>query len=226
MQARTRRTSMAAALLLLAALVTLPAVASIEKAAPEEVGLSADRLKRIHEAIERHIDDGNITGAVTAATRRGRLAHLEAHGLMDVESGKAMTEDAIFKIMSMTKPIVGVAILMLMEDGKLRLRDPASRFIPELAELQVAVERQGGRGRGDEPPAFYTVPAERPTNERSVLGASHLAIQVDNIAELFQAAVDNGATSLNPPTEVAPGRTACYMQDPEGNWIELIELAE
>ena len=169
MQARTRRTSMAAALLLLAALVTLPAVASIEKAAPEEVGLSADRLKRIHEAVERHIEGGNITGAVTAATRRGRLAHLEAHGLMDVESGKAMTEDAIFKIMSMTKPVVGVAILMLMEEGKLRLRDPASRFIPELAELQVAVERQGGRGRGDEPPAFYTVPAERPITVQDLL---------------------------------------------------------
>ena len=69
-------------------------------------------------------------------------------------------------------------------------------------------------------------PAERPTSERSVLGASHLAVQVDNIDDLFQAAVDNGATSLNPPTEVAPGRTACYMQDPDGNWIELIELAE
>ena len=169
MRTRTRWTSMAAAPLLLAALLTLPVIASIEKATPEDVGLSTDRLKRIHGAVQRHIDDGNITGAVTAATRGGRLAHLETHGLMDVESGKAMTEDAIFKIMSMTKPVVGVAILMLMEEGKLRLRDPASRFIPELADLQVAVERQGRRGRGDEPPAFYTVPAERPITVQDLL---------------------------------------------------------
>ena len=98
MRTRTRWTTSAAVPLLLLALVTLPAIASIEKANPEDVGLSTDRLERIHDAIQRHIDDGNITGAVTAATRRGGLAHLEAHGLMDRESGTAMTEDAIFKI--------------------------------------------------------------------------------------------------------------------------------
>ncbi len=69
-------------------------------------------------------------------------------------------------------------------------------------------------------------PAQRPTDERSVLGGSHLAFQVDDVRALYQAALDNGAASLNPPTEVSPGRTACYMQDPDGNWIELIEIAE
>ncbi len=94
------------------------------------------------------------------------------------------------------------------------------------AHLKIALMGAGGVHSLELIKYLSPTPAERPTNERSVLGASHLAIQVDNIAELFQAAVDNGATSLNPPTEVAPGRTACYMQDPEGNWIELIELAE
>ncbi len=169
MRTRTRWTTSAAVPLLLLALVTLPAIASIEKANPEDVGLSTDRLERIHDAIQRHIDDGNITGAVTAATRRGGLAHLEAHGLMDRESGTAMTEDAIFKIMSMTKPVVGVAILMLMEEGELRLADPVSRFIPELADLMVAVGTTGGRGRGDGPPAFYTVPASRPITVQDLL---------------------------------------------------------
>ena len=168
---RTRRhwTTSAAVPLLLLALVTLPAIASIEKADPEDVGLSTERLGRIQDAIQRHIDDGNISGAVTAATRRGRLVYLQAHGLMDLESGKAMTEDAIFKIMSMTKPVVGVAILMLMEEGKIRLNDPVSRFIPELADLQVAVETPRERGRGAGPPPFYTVPASRPITVQDLL---------------------------------------------------------
>ena len=108
MRTRTRWTTSAAVPLLLLALVALPAIASVKVAKPEEVGLSAERLQRIQEVIQRHIDEGNISGAVTAATRRGRLAHLEAHVLMDLESKTPMTEDAIFKIMSMTKPIVGV----------------------------------------------------------------------------------------------------------------------
>jgi len=169
MRTATRWTASAATPLLVLLLVTLPAIASIEKANPEDVGLSTDRLERIHDAIQRHIEDGNITGAVTAASRQGRLAHLEAHGLMDLESGTAMTEDAIFKIMSMTKPVVGVAILMLMEEGGLRLRDPVSRFIPELADLTVAVETPGRRGRGEGPPPFHTVPANRPITVQDLL---------------------------------------------------------
>ena len=94
------------------------------------------------------------------------------------------------------------------------------------AHLKIALMGAGGVHALELIKYVSPAPAERPTSERSVLGASHLAVQVDNIAELFQAAVDNGASSLNPPAEVAPGRTACYMQDPEGNWIELIELAE
>lgn len=177
MPTHARSTTSAAVSLLLLAVLTLPAIASIDEATPAEVGLSAERLQRIHEAVQRHIDDGNISGAVTAATRRGRLAHLEAHGVMDLESKKAMTDDAIFKIMSMTKPIVGVAILMLMEEGKIRLNDPVSRFIPELADLKVAVpvSRDAGRrpapGRGGrgQPPPFYTIPANRPITVQDLL---------------------------------------------------------
>ena len=176
MPRRTRSTTSAALSVLLLAVLTLPAVASIDEAPPAEVGLSAERLQRIHEAVQRHIDAGNISGAVTAATRRGRLAHLEAHGMMDLESNTPMTEDAIFKIMSMTKPVVGVAILMLIEDGKIRLNDPVSRFIPELAELKVAVPmsrdagpRASGRGGPGQPPPFYTIPAHRPITVQDLL---------------------------------------------------------
>src|SRR6185312_15058128 len=102
-----------------------------QTAKPEEVGLSSERLKRIHDLIERRIETRDISGAVTLVARRGQVAHLEAQGLMDIETNKPMSKDAIFRIASMTKPIIGVAVLMMIEEGKVRLSDPVSRFIPE-----------------------------------------------------------------------------------------------
>src|SRR5262245_62660580 len=133
-------------------------------AKPEEVGLSSERLKRIHDLIERRIETRDISGAVTLVARKGRVAHFEAQGLMDIETNKPMTKDAIFRIASMTKPVVGVAVLMMIEEGKVRLTDPVSRFIPEFKDLKVAVAQptpgQAAGGRGAAPPRFYTVPAE------------------------------------------------------------------
>jgi CubicO group peptidase (beta-lactamase class C family) len=140
---------------------------------PEEVGLSSDRLKRIDSTIQRHIDEGNISGAVTLVARNGRVAHLQAHGQMDVAAKKPMPTNAVFRIMSMTKPIVGAAILMMMEEGRLRLSDPVSRFIPEYKGLKVAVEAPRPAGPGaaerDETPTFYTVPATREITIRDLL---------------------------------------------------------
>ena len=65
--------------------------------------------------------------------------------------------------------------------------------------------------------------SERPSNERNTLGATHLAFDVEDIGRTYQHLISHGAQSLNPPVEVAPGRTVCYLQDPDGNWIELIE---
>src|SRR2546423_6953014 len=95
-------------------------------AKPEDVGVASDRLQRIHETMQRHIDAGDIAGAVTLVARRGRIGHFEAHGLMDLSSRKPMTKDAIFRLASMSKPVTAVAILMLFEEGKLRLNDPVS----------------------------------------------------------------------------------------------------
>ena len=68
--------------------------------------------------------------------------------------------------------------------------------------------------------------ANRPTEERSVLGGSHLAFNVDDINKTYQDLISRGARKLNPPTEITPGRIACYLQDPDGNWLELIESHE
>src|SRR6202451_977345 len=148
------------------ALVALPlSAASIQTIKPEETGLSSERLQRIHEAVQRHIDAHEISGAVTVVARRGRLAHLEAHGLMDVATKKAMSKDTIFWLGSMTKPVTGTAILMLMEEGKVRLADPVSKFIPEFRGMKVAVMQDKPAGPGapaaGAPPLFYTVPATR-----------------------------------------------------------------
>ena len=140
---------------------------------PEDVGLSSERLGRIHEAIERHIDAGNITGAVTLVARKGRVAHFEAHGLMDLDSETPMRKDAAFRIMSMTKPITAVAVLMMLEEGKIRLADPVSKFLPEFAEMRVVAGAQGAdAGSGDAGSAAAdpaTVPAEREITIRDLL---------------------------------------------------------
>src|SRR5688572_33190855 len=74
-------------------------------AKPEEVGLSSERLARISDAVQRHIGAGAVSGAVTLVARHGRIAHLEAHGLMDIESKQAMPKDGVFRLASMSKPV-------------------------------------------------------------------------------------------------------------------------
>jgi CubicO group peptidase (beta-lactamase class C family) len=125
----------------LISLSTLAQAQSLPRAEPESVGLSAERLERIRTVIQQHVDAGTITGAVTGVARRGQVVHFEAHGLADLETGAPMTTDAIFRMASSTKPVTGVAVLMMLEEGRLRLMDPVHRFIPEFAEMQVAVPK-------------------------------------------------------------------------------------
>ena len=113
---------------------------------------------------------------MTLVARRGRVAHFEAQGLMDLESKTPMRKDAIFRIASMSKPVTGVAILMLMEEGKLRLTDPVSRFIPEFKNMKVAMieaaatsRRRAGAGSRRAMPEIYTVPADREITIRDLL---------------------------------------------------------
>ena len=107
-------------------------------ASPHEVGLSAERLERISSAAQEFIDEGQLAGAVTVVARRGKVAHFEAYGMMDIEADKPMQKDTIFRIYSMTKPIAAVGVMMLCEEGKLTLDAPASTYLPELSGMQVA----------------------------------------------------------------------------------------
>ena len=107
-------------------------------AAPHDVGLSGERLEHISSTTQRFIDDKQLAGAVTLVARRGKVAHFEAYGMMDIEAGKPMQKDTIFRIYSMTKPAAAVGVMMLCEEGKLTLDVPASVYLPELGGLKVA----------------------------------------------------------------------------------------
>jgi CubicO group peptidase (beta-lactamase class C family) len=136
-------------LVLVVALFSLPLQAgSVATGKPEETGFSPERLARIMDAVKRHVDSGAVSGAVTLVARRGRIAHFEAHGLQDLESKKPMPKDGIFRLASMSKPITAAAVMMLVEEGKIRLNDPVSRFIPEFKTMKVAVPRPGARAGG------------------------------------------------------------------------------
>jgi CubicO group peptidase (beta-lactamase class C family) len=156
------------------ALVPLSA-GSVMMAKPEEVGLSTERLRRVTEAMRRHIDAGDIAGVVTLAARRGRIAHFEAQGSMNLEAKTPMAKDAMFRLASMSKPIAGTAVMMLVEEGKIRLNDPVSRFIPEFRNAKVAVPRQGGRagvpaaGAQAAAPAYDVVSAAREITIRDLM---------------------------------------------------------
>jgi len=162
----------AACVLLLVALI-LPVGAAGPTGKPEEVGVSSERLQRITQMIKRRIDAGDLAGAVTAVARRGKIVHLVAQGVTDLESKQPMTTGNMFRIASMTKPVVGTAIMMLVEEGKLRLNDPVSRYIPEFRSMKVGVlQPTTGRAGGGSPaatPAFYTVPAQRDITIKDLL---------------------------------------------------------
>ena len=104
----------------------------------EDVGMSSERLKRIHPMIQSHVDGKDFSGAVTLVARKGKVVHFEAHGTADVEANKPMRTDTLFWLASMTKPVTAVSILMLLEEGKLVLSDPVSKFIPEYKNPKVA----------------------------------------------------------------------------------------
>ena len=147
--------------------------AEIPVADAESVGMSTERLLRIDAAMRRNIDAGNIQGAVTAVARRGKVVHFKAHGMMDVEAERPMARDAIFIMMSSTKPILGVAAMMMIEEGLIRPNDPVSKYIPEFAEMQVAVLEEPA----DEDISPFRIDRRNPPPHRLVPAEGSITIQ-------------------------------------------------
>jgi CubicO group peptidase (beta-lactamase class C family) len=123
--------------------------------APEQVGISTQRLARIRPQLEKYIAENRLAGATALIARHGKVIYFETFGVMDKDSGKPMAKDAIFRIYSMTKPIIAVAALTLYEEGKFSMLDPVSKYLPEFSAMKVAVPAANGV-------PWHTVPAQRP----------------------------------------------------------------
>ena len=233
------------------ALLALPLGAGpVPTAKPEDVGMSAERLKQIDQMIQRRIDAHDMVGAVTIVARKGRVVHLEAQGVMDPESKKPVTKDTMFRVASMTKPVTGLAILMMLEEGKVRLTDPVSRYIPEFRGMKVAIAMPvapgrggapptggpGGRGNGGGPPTpeFYTVPAEREITVRDLLthvsGLASGPMSNSATRELNRRPEENLASYIprlgTTPLEFQPGSRWAYSAqagfDTLGRIVEIV----
>src|SRR6266446_2368708 len=110
---------------------------ALPTAKAENVGMSTERLTRLSEGMKSLVDQGRLAGVVTMVARRGKVIELEAIGKRDIAANLPMQKDSIFRIYSMTKPITGVAMMMLLEEGKWQLNDPLAKYIPEFADLKV-----------------------------------------------------------------------------------------
>ncbi len=144
-------------LLLIFSLWVMPAAwaEGLLEADPASVGLSSDKLAALEEHFQGYVDSGRVSGLTTLIARKGEIAEFKAYGMADIEAGKAMQKDSIFRIYSMTKPITGVALMMLYEEGKIALDDPVSKYIPGFANPQVFA------GVGEDGTTIRTEPAKR-----------------------------------------------------------------
>lgn len=140
--------------------------AKLPSAKPEEVGISSERLKRVHDAMQRYIDSGEVAGTVTLVARKGRVVLLEAQGVSDIATRQPMRTDHIFRLASMTKPITSIAAMMLHEESRFLLHDPLSKFLPEFASVQVALANKPNERFAD---GYHLVPADRPITIQHIL---------------------------------------------------------
>ena len=166
--------------------------AGLPVVAPESAGMSSERLDRIRPAFESYVTDGKLSGVVTVVARGGKVVHVEASGYRDVEAGEPMTEDTIFRMYSMTKPIASVALMSLWEEGHFLLSTPLARILPEFADTQVYVS-----GDGD---GMETEPVRRPIVIRDLMthtsGLTYTFIPSPVAASYAAAGLEGSAESV------------------------------
>ncbi len=142
----------------LATLATAAFAQALPKATPESVGMSSERLKKITAALQQEVTDKKLPGAVVMVARKGKLVYSESFGSLNNAAGGPMQADAIFRLYSMTKPMVSTALMMLVEDGKVQLTDPVSKFLPSFRSPMVSVATHDPVFNGV---AFRLIPALR-----------------------------------------------------------------
>lgn len=158
---RTRISSVVLVLAFVASSVPAGYAQGLQRARPESVGLSSERLKRLGDALRGYVKDEKLAGGVALVARRGKVAYVEAFGQRDREANAPMREDSLFRIASQTKALVSVGVMILQEEGRLLISDPVGKHLPEFRETTVAVPKQGG--------GYDVVKAKRPVTVRDLL---------------------------------------------------------
>lgn len=203
----------------------------VSRASVQEAGFSVERLQRLVDAFRRDVDRGAIPGAVILLARRGRIACHEAIGFRDREAGAPMTADTLFRIYSMTKPIASVAAMMLAEEGMLSIADPVAAFLPEFAEVDVAVESDHATAA-----PMTSEPPQRPMTVQDLLrhtsGLTYAHLAGPRLKPLYDAAALNEEHSnadfvarlARLPLAYQPGSTWQYgfSTDVLGRVIEVV----
>jgi CubicO group peptidase (beta-lactamase class C family) len=190
-------------------------------AAPESVGMSAQRLKNIAGAFQKEIDKGNMPGVVVMVARNGRLVYSDTIGFQNKATGKPMPKDAIFRIYSMTKPLVSVAAMMLVEDGKLELTDPVSKFLPAMKNMQVSVAKVDAEFART---TYTLVPADREITVQDLLrhtaglAYANLTHHKAVIDAYVKGGIDADLRTLKPDDEVERVSKAPLIHQPGTFW--------
>jgi len=208
-------------------------------AKPEEMGFSSERLQRIHEAMQRHIDAGEIAGVVTLVSKNGKVIYYEAHGMANIAAKKPMQKDYIFNMASASKPITATAILMLVEEGRIRFTDPVWKYLPEFKSEKVRLFKPGPIGRGGvetQVPTGETVPAVHDITIRDLLthtsglmsvGAANVDKSAPEPEELVPSNLKDFVPRFAaPPLDFQPGSKWAYSNwagfDVLGRIVEVV----
>jgi CubicO group peptidase (beta-lactamase class C family) len=200
-------------------LLSLGAQADIKLTKPERVGMSSERLKRVGEAMRRMIADEQIPGTVTLIARKGKVVHFEANGLRDIARKLPMQKDTIFRLYSQSKPVTGVAVMMLFEEGRFLLSDPVSKYLPEFANMQVYAGTKDGE--------VITEPARPMTIHQLLTHTSGLTYDFfpTPVGEMYRQRGVVGSVSvageLEQGTQSARGKGALELQSLQ-QWSERL----
>ena len=192
-------------------------------AKPEQVGMSSQRLAKIGEALKKEVADGSFRGAVVMVARKGKLVYQDSEG-MQTASVK-MTPEAIFRIYSMTKPLVSVAAMMLVEDGTVQLTDPVSKYLPGFDKLQVSVPGKDAAGNA----TYALVPQERQMTVQDLLrhtsGLAYGEITNNPLvkeglekAGAYRKELDFDARNVAPDEQIAKMATVPLAFQPGTTW--------
>jgi CubicO group peptidase (beta-lactamase class C family) len=197
------------------------AAQGLPSATPESVGMSGARLSQIDAAFKQEITKGNLPGVVVLVARRGKLVYADSMGYLNKEAGTPMTADAIFRIYSMTKPLVSVAAMMLVEDGKMELTDPISKFLPAMKTMTVSVAKADAEFAKV---TYNQVPAQREITVQDLLrhtaGLAYANLTANApVKEAYaKAGVDEDPRGLTPAEEVERMAKAPLAHEPGTVW--------